>query len=168
MHKLIQPDAAYQTSYINYIDELGSEERYPFPLDFEHDDFKAMLQRIKDFQTGINLPDGYVPSTTYWLMQDDEIVGCTNVRHYLNSHIEHCGGHIGLGIRPRYRGQGFGKKLMKMSIEKAQLLGNDPIHIHCHSNNQASRSTIEACGGRLDSTIKVADAQVSRFLVWKS
>lgn len=45
--KLIKPSIKYQASYLSYIEELGDEERYPFPLDFDHRDFPAMLARFK-------------------------------------------------------------------------------------------------------------------------
>lgn len=165
MSNLIIPTADFEASYLSYIAELGDEERYPFPLDFEHHDFTAMLARIEAFRQGTNLPAGYVPSSTYWLMHENEMVGCTNIRHYLNAQIEHCGGHIGLSIRPSRRGQGFGVQLMQLSIAKAQQLGNSCVHIHCHAHNHASRMVIESCGGKLHSEVTIDDEHVLRFRV---
>ena len=45
---LVTPGMAWQVSYNSYIEELGEEERYPFPMDFDHHDFAAMLQKIAD------------------------------------------------------------------------------------------------------------------------
>ncbi|RUO65109.1 Predicted acetyltransferase [Pseudidiomarina planktonica] len=165
MPTLILPSADYQQSYINYIQELGNEERYPFPLDFDHSDFAALLKRIHNFSQGLNIPDGFVQSSTYWLVEDDEIIGCTNIRYRLNSQIEHCGGHIGLGIRPSYRGKGLGNKLLELSIDKARAFGIKTIHIHCHTHNAASRRMIESCGGQLHSCIEVDDEQISRYTI---
>jgi hypothetical protein len=33
---LILPSVEYKDSYIQYIIELGDEERYPFPVDFDY------------------------------------------------------------------------------------------------------------------------------------
>ncbi|WP_417656834.1 GNAT family N-acetyltransferase [Pseudidiomarina aestuarii] len=165
MYQLILPTADLQQSYIDYITELGDEERYPFPLDFDHSDFPALLQRIENFRLGIDIPEGFVQSTTLWLVSGNDIVGCTNIRHRLNAKIEHCGGHIGLGIRPRYRGQGLGIELMQRSINKAREFGVQTVHIHCHTDNEPSRRMIEACGGLLHSTITVGEEHVSRYLV---
>lgn len=101
MYQLILPTAKLKASYDAYISELGSEERYPFPLDFDHSDFAAMLARIEGIRNGTQVPDGFVQSSTYWMVDGDEIIGCTNIRHRLNAQIEHCGGHIGLSIRPQ-------------------------------------------------------------------
>jgi hypothetical protein len=73
--ELVRPSTKYESSYRAYIVELGDEERYPFPLDFDHKDFPALLRRLNDFEAGRNLPEGYVPSSTYWLVEHGELVG---------------------------------------------------------------------------------------------
>jgi len=163
--KLILPTSKFEVSYRDYIDELGDEERYPFPLDFDHRNFAEMLARIEGFRSGEAVPAGMVQSSTYWLIDNDQILGCSNIRHRLNQQIEHAGGHIGLSIRPSHRGKGLGKILLNMSLKKAQTLGIDDIHIHCYSNNHSSRAMIEACGGVLSSTVQDGDAVVCRYLI---
>lgn len=163
--QLILPGADYEKSYKTYIHELGDEERYPFPLDFDHGDFSAMLARIDNFRHGIDLPDGFVAATTYWLIDGDEIVGVTNLRHYLNDRIRHAGGHIGLGIRPSYRGKGLGTLLMQLSVVKAAEMGIKQIHVHCHKHNQASARMIKANGGTLDSEIEDDGEIIQRFII---
>lgn len=164
-HQLVLPSAKFEFSYRSYIRELGNEERYPFPLDFDHSDFAAMLRKLNDFHQGANIPEGFVPSTTYWLIINNELIGVTNIRHYLNERIRHAGGHIGLGIRPSARGQGFGNLLMQRSIEKAQALSINPVHIHCYNDNLASAQTIIRNGGVLDSEIEDGSKVVQRYLV---
>lgn len=162
---LINPTTKYKESYFEYILELGNEERYPFPLDFEHSDFAALLEKLADFKAGSNLPDGYVPSTTLWLVNDSELLGVTNIRHYLNENIKYCGGHIGLGIRPSYRGKGLGKLLMQQSIQYLKQQGVAPIHIHCYRDNLASASCIISNSGVLESEIRVNNHVVQRYIV---
>ena len=158
--KLIKPTLDYQASYLSYIEELGDEERYPFPLDFDHSDFNALLSQINDFEQGINLPIGYVPSSTYWLMDGDEIIGVSNLRHHLNDLLLEAGGHIGLSTRPSMRGQGLGIKLLQMTLEQASQMGIIEVHIHCYADNPASAKMIEACGGVFDSEFKPDDGPV--------
>ena len=162
---LIRPSMEYRPSYLKYIAELGDEERYPFPLDFDCSDFQRMLDKIDDFANGVNLPSGFVQSSTFWLVEANEIIGVTNIRHRLNRAIEHCGGHIGLGIRPSYRGKGLGRLLMQLSIEWLLKRGVDPVHIHCYKNNPASANTIIANGGTLHSELDMDHQVVQRFLV---
>jgi len=136
--ELILPRLEYEPSYGAYIGELGDEERYPFPLDFEHTDFAALLRRLGDFASGVDLPDGFVPSSTYWLVEGSELIGVSNLRHYLNDRIRHHGGHIGLSVRPSYRGRGLGNVLLSLTIQEARKKDIAPIHIHCHKSNTAS------------------------------
>lgn len=164
-YRLILPTDRLKTSYAAYINELGDEERYPFPLDFDHSDFAAMLARIEGIRNGTQVPDGFVQSSTYWMVDGDEIIGCTNIRHRLNAQIEHCGGHIGLSIRPQFRCKGLGNTLLLLSLKKARELGIDVAHIHCHSHNHASKAMIEACGGQLHSELQVDAELISRYRI---
>lgn len=162
---LIEPNIHYETSYLDYIEELGDEERYPFPLDFDHADFVKMLKRISEFAEGKNLPQGFVPSSTLWLVEDDQLIGVTNLRHYLNEKTTYCGGHIGIGIRPSFRDKGLGKYLMKLSIQALLNKGVTAIHIHCHKRNKASAKCITDNGGVFHSEVSVNEDIVQRFLV---
>lgn len=151
--KMVLPSHKYQGSYHQYIVELADEERYPFPLDFDHQNFELLLKKLADFANGINIPTSYVASETYWLVDGCELIGVANLRLSLNEAITYCGGHIGIGIRPSYRGKGFGNLLMGKVIEAAYSRGIKPLHIHCYKHNLASAKMIIANGGVLDSEI---------------
>jgi predicted acetyltransferase len=163
--ELILPRPEYEPSYGAYIQELGTEVRYPFPLDFEHKDFGALIRRLNDFANGLNLPAGFVPSSTYWLVEGGEILGVSNLRHRLNDRIRHHGGHIGLGVRPSYRGRGFGNLLLALTIQEARRRGIGKIHIHCHKSNTASAKMIARNGGLLDSEVSDEMEVIQRYLV---
>ncbi|GIU49745.1 GNAT family N-acetyltransferase [Shewanella algidipiscicola] len=163
--ELLLPIMQYQASYLSYIDELGDEERYPFPLDFEHHDFEAMLAKMARFAQGKDLPPGYAASTTLWLIYEGEIIGVTNIRHYLTTQIAHCGGHIGLSIRPSQRGKNWGKRLMQLSIEHLRQRGVVQVHLHCLQSNLASAKAIIRNGGMLDSEVNMKGQWVQRYVV---
>jgi hypothetical protein len=40
--ELVLPSAKYIQSYNEYIEELGDEVRYPFPMDFDHQDIAQL------------------------------------------------------------------------------------------------------------------------------
>lgn len=163
--QLVLPAIEYEESYRQYIEELRDEERYPFPLDFDHSDFAALLAKLERFRLGIDLAEGFVPATTYWLIDGDEIVGVSNLRHFLNDRIRHAGGHIGLGIRPAWRGKSLGNLLMELTLEKAAEQGINPVHLHCHKHNEPSARMIIANGGVLDSEISDEGEIVQRYVV---
>lgn len=163
--KLVKPTIEYQNSYISYIKELANEERYPFPLDFEYEDFVGLIAKLDGYADGSNVPENRVPSSTFWLIQNDEIIGVTNLRHYLNKEIEFCGGHIGLGIRPSFRGKGIGSFLMAESIKKLHSMGVKVVHIHCYKENLASSAMIIANGGCLISEFSEQNKVIQRYVV---
>lgn len=163
--ELVLPSDKYHQSYMSYIEELGNEERYPFTLDLDFNNFEELITQLNNFSLGKNLPPGAVPNTTFWLVDDNEIIGVTNLRHYLNKRIKHCGGHIGLGIRPSVRGKGLGKLLMQLSIEHLFNLGVKPIHIHCYKNNTSSAKAIKSNGGILSSEFTENNQVIQRYLV---
>jgi predicted acetyltransferase len=151
----VSPQSAFKASYVSYIEELGKEERYPFPLDFDHSDFEAMLRRNEDFEQGLRLPDGFVPSSTWWLVEGESILGVSNLRHFLNDDIAFVGGHIGLGIRPSCRNKGLSKTLLKLTLQQALLRNMKDVHIHCYSSNAASKAMIIRCGGTFHSEVEL-------------
>ncbi|WP_088329560.1 GNAT family N-acetyltransferase [Lacimicrobium sp. SS2-24] len=162
--KLITPAHHYQPSFQGYIQELGEEERYPFVLDLDATDFEAYLIRLQEIEQGTNLPTGHMPSSTYWLMEDDELIGVSNLRHGLNDTIRHLGGHIGLSIRPSRRGQGLSKILLQQTIDKASAMGIESLHIHCYRHNTASARMIMACGGVLESEVILEQESESKIV----
>ncbi|KXJ61836.1 MAG: hypothetical protein AXW14_07905 [Alteromonas sp. Nap_26] len=191
-YQLVTPSAHFESSYHEYIVELGNEERYPFVLDFDATDFQAYLARVEDFRQGVNLPDGYVASTTYWLVCGNTLLGVANLRQYLNTVIAHVGGHVGVGIRPSCRRKGLSHLLLKWVCEIASEQGiGEPVsgsdsakatqphhqqsnstkhlHVHCYTSNTASKRMIKSVGGVLHSTVLVNSKQgstsVSRFVI---
>lgn len=164
---LILPNSEYEHSYREYIAELGNEERYPFQLDLDCHDFDALLQRLGQFSEGIDVPPGFVASSTYWLVDGPALVGVSSLRHTLNERIRECGGHIGMSIRPSHRGRGLGTKLLSLTLDRARGIGIGEVHIHCHKSNEASGRMIVRNGGVLHSEIAVGDpvAIVQRYVV---
>ncbi|WP_395338922.1 GNAT family N-acetyltransferase [Ningiella sp. W23] len=155
--QLTAPHAQFEQSYRDYIQELGDEERYPYPMDLPFDDFAVFVSTLKGYDKGIKLPHNLVPNSTYWLISNNEIVGCSHLRHHLNAALEHAGGHIGLGIRPRYRNKGLSTILLRQTLDKAREKGIDDVHIHCYADNLASKRMIEACGAKLHSQVFLSE-----------
>lgn len=157
MGSLVKPTIEFEQSYRSYIRELGDTERYPFPLDFEYDDFAALIDRLSNYSAGIGVPDGYAPSSTFWLMEDDEIVGVSNLRHRLNESTKLLGGHIGFGVRPSAQNRGVGKELLDRTLEQALAMDIHDIYLVCLKANIASSSVIVSCGGELEAEYTVPE-----------
>lgn len=164
---LVKPHLRFKESYNNYINELADEERYPLTMDFDHTNFDSFLNKLKEYENGESLQEGYVANITYWLVEGSEIIGVSNLRPKLNEQIQYCGGHIGLGIRPSKRRNDFGSKLLELTIQEAWKLGLTELHIHCYKTNLASAKVIQANNGRLHSEI-TQDQVVQRYVVNKT
>lgn len=163
--KLVVPSIKHRQSYISYIEELGGEERYPFTLDLAYQNFDELLKQLNQYSLGQSLPDDVVQNSTFWLVENSAIIGVTNIRHHLNARIKHCGGHIGLGIRPSFRGKGLGNLLMELSIKHLINLGVNQVHIHCYKNNISSAKAITNSGGMLSSEFIEDNKIIQRYIV---
>ena len=164
---LVKPHLRFKESYRSYINELADEERYPLTMDFDHTNFDSFLNKLREYEKGEFLQEGHVTNITYWLVDNNEIIGVSNLRPKLNEQIQYCGGHIGLGIRPSKRGQNFGSKLLEFTIQEAWKLGLTELHIHCYKSNLASAKVIQANNGYLHSEITL-DQVIQRYVVNKT
>ena len=105
---LVRPSARFRDSYRGLVSEFvgAGETLIPFTLAFAHDDFDEFLSRLDSCARGIDLPEGFVAHSTFWLVRDQaEVTGVSNIRHSLTVALRREGGGIGYGIRPSARRQ---------------------------------------------------------------
>lgn len=113
--------------------------------------FKLSLPRQVQISQGIDLSEGYVPQTIYWMYVDGHPVAYGKLRHRLNDKLMKYGGHIGYMVRPSERGKGYGKLFLSEMIKEARAKGIDEILITCDEVNIRSRQVIEGNHGKLES-----------------
>ena len=120
-------------------------------------DFAGYLAAITDQRGYITLATGErvrkVPFSLHWLCEDDVFIGEASIRHQLNAHLLQEGGHIGYGIRPSRRRQGYGKRILALALAECRRLGIERVLVTCLDANIASAKIIEANGGRLENLI---------------
>ncbi|RYJ00012.1 MAG: GNAT family N-acetyltransferase [Actinomycetales bacterium] len=95
----------------------------------------------------VELPEGRVHCTYFWITDDGEVVGFLALRHRLTAWLLEEGGHIGYGIRPSRRGQGHASRALGLAVTAAAGLGLERVLVTCDEDNVGSRRTIERCGG---------------------
>jgi predicted acetyltransferase len=93
---------------------------------------------------------GYVPSTTWWWVDEGGYLGRIAVRHRLTPFLLEVGGHIGYDIRPSARLRGHATAMLRAVLPHAQALGIDPALLTCDHDNVGSRKVIEANSGVLE------------------
>jgi predicted acetyltransferase len=131
--------------------ESGDEAYVKEHADAERD-FDQYVQDLADMKKGLGLKEGYVPQSTFWLVDSDgRVIGVSRLRHHLSPQLEDEGGHIGYDIRPSCRREGFGTLILAKTLLRAAELGLRRVLVTCDHDNLPSRRIIENNGGRLSS-----------------
>ncbi len=128
------------------------------------EEFKEWVEKQIGFSKGKNLPDGYVPSTTYVLYIDEKPVGVGDLRHYLCPSLERDGGHIGLQILPQCRGKGYGNILIQEMLKKAKEMGIDTTLVFNHDDNVPAWKTSEKMGGKLAAINEINGVKIRKYV----
>ena len=99
--KLIVPSLKYKDSFLDALMEFEKTKEagfWKFP-DETPRTLESYIERILNHSEGADLPDNWVPCTSYWLIdENNEFVGHINIRHRLNDFLTNFGGHIGYAI----------------------------------------------------------------------
>ena len=107
-----------------------------YGYDFEQ--FKDWVKTKADWTEGKNLPEGFVPDTTFVLEDEGEYVGAFNLRHQLNDFLREGPGHIGYCVAKKYRGKGYATKGLALTLEKAKELNIYEAYLSVNKDNPAS------------------------------
>ena len=167
--KLIKPTVKLKNEFLEMVEEYlaADENREDWRFEQALDGFEKYVQKFLDYAKGRNLPKGWVPDTTLWLVKNNTIVlGRTSIRHRLNPFLEKRGGHIGYYIRPSQRAKGYGNLILVLSLEKAKELGIKQVLVTCNDNNIASARIIENNGGKLADKVKTEYAKYLTRRYW--
>lgn len=127
--------------------ELDRIDRDPTAFLMSLDDPKAKGEPIL-MTDGTTRPR--LPGFRRW-MWDGAFCGSIGFRWQdgTNALPDYCPGHIGFGVVPWKRGQGYAAKALAALLPDARGRGLTYVEITTSPENIASRRTIEACGGVL-------------------
>ena len=143
------PTLEDKEKWIEYIKEYRLDNPKAKPLSYTGDiNYEEWLSKIEKEHKGIDLQPGRVPSSVYFLMNGDRIVGNLSIRHNIdNDFLSLYGGHIGYGVRPTERRKGYATIMLNLALEKCDELGLENIMVSCKEDNVGSAKTIENnCG----------------------
>ena len=141
---------------LRFLQDIVREEDImvaPAPKDIDESTYPGWLRIKADTAKGLNMPEGYVPCTTYWVIYENRIIGLANIKHYLNNFLRKKGGHIGIALAKEYRGRGIGYDTARLLVEKARSeFGIEDILMTNEPGNTASRRLCEKLGAELTDT----------------
>lgn len=166
--RLVEPTASLEGPFIDFMNDWKTtgEKRVPFFLDFDYSDFPKYVQTLKNYSQGIDIPEGFVPHSTYWLIsEENRIIGVSNMRHTLTAKLLREGGNIGYGIRPSERKKGFATDLLRQTLLKAGELGLTKVLLTCDKLNTGSIGTILNNNGLFDSEEELDSRTVRRYWI---
>ena len=144
---LVEPIKKYQESFRNYVLAYRdiNDEHYYKRYEKSLENFQEYINDLYNYSLGINLSEGNVKYSTFWLIDNNVVVGVVRVRH---QEIKYAG-HIGYDISPYYRNKGYGTEILNLALEKAKEIGIKEAIITCNINNVASKKIIEKNNGKL-------------------
>lgn len=172
--KLVQPSTEYKDSFVQAVKEFKADSQNSWRAVKYKDlsveelerDFGTFVDRELSRSKGENLPEGHVPSTDFWLVDNDEFVGRISIRHQLTPFLLTVGGHIGYDIRPSKREKGYGNKILELALPEAKKLGIDRALLTCDVTNIASRKIIEKNGGVLENQVPNPETGIDKLRFW--
>lgn len=135
-------DSDYRKTYELFMTFAENENGFVNSVyGYTYEQFLEWIGKKRNWSEGRELPENFVPDTTYVLSDGKNYVGAFNLRHYLNDFLREGPGHIGFCISPEYRGKGFGSEGLRLTLEKAKEMGIDEAYLSVNKDNAASLRT---------------------------
>ena len=104
----------------------------------------------------INLPEDWVPYTTYILYINNIPVGYGRIRHSSTEYLETVVGvgNLGYGVAKEYRGKGYGNILFKELLKRCKDHGYNEIRLFPLKTNEATIKIMIKNGGKIIGNFK--------------
>lgn len=162
--RLIKPSVNLKEQYIDYFIEweLVGEKMKPGILrKMNPNYFEEMMKALQEIEFPHNVQKGTVPESVYWLVDEKKrILGAVTIRHSLTEPMLNTEGHIGAGIRPTERRNGYGEKLLELTLDKMQKMGFEKALVTCNEDNIGSEKAIIKNGGIKDTDFLEAHGNI--------
>lgn len=114
-------------------------------------EYKKWLEKENNYSKGKELPEGWIPATTYFLYIDEIPVGYGRIRHSSSEYLENVvgAGNLGYAISKQYRGKGYGDLLFKELLSKCKKFGYSEIKLFPYKDNEATVRIMLKNGGEI-------------------
>lgn len=128
---------------------------------FVFHDFGTLTDEVVDLTVAAHVErdpaEGLAPAYGFYIHPHGlkEIAGRIYLRLVNSTYVHLYAGHIGYGVFPRFRGQGYAARACQVVRPVAKHHGFDALWITCNPDNWASRKTCERIGANLVEIIEV-------------
>ena len=152
---LEKPEQKHKREAILFVNEFKKNKEHingSGYLDKYYNDYNSWLKLIDKYEHKQTCPKNISPGYTYFLLKktSKKIIGIINIRTACkNKYVYLHGGNIGYSIRPTERKKGYGKKILKLGLDKCKKIGMNSVTIIASEDNYASRKIIEFNNGQL-------------------
>lgn len=162
------PTIEDREKWIEYIKEYCSDDSNAKPLSCTKDlNYEKWMEQITGEHNSKDLFKGRIPSSVYFLMDGDKIVGHLSIKHNINNYfLSLYGGHIGCGVRPSERRKGYASIMLHLALEKCKDLGLENVMVTCREDNIGSAKTIENNFGILKEVIYIPEENCNFKKYW--
>ena len=154
--EIIRPKENFFIEYLNACKE-SYENNITEWMPFEPDHFDVwkehILEAYDNYEKGIDIPEGFPRTYTYWCVEGDTFIGEIQIRPFLSENEAQNWGHIAYAIRYSQWNKGYGTRLLKAALDKLREFGVSNIYIACHKTNAISIKVIEKNGGSFINSI---------------
>jgi predicted acetyltransferase len=128
-------------------------------------DVPAFIALLNRRARGQDIPNGWVPEATFWVIESGQVVGELELRHPLNEWLQQVGGNIGYLTHPEHRNQGVATFALREGLRILAGMGVHQALDTCRNDNVASVRVIEKCGGvRIEDSKAIGPAR-RRYLL---
>ncbi len=155
--RLVRPSERYRETFLHGLGEFRAEG-LPW---WTGGDFASIEQDFGTFvkkkrEDSRRRADGFVPALHLWAIVDGRFAGRISIRRELTPALRVEGGHIGYDTVPTFRGLGIATEMLRKALPIARKLGLGEVLLTCNDTNAASIRVIEANGGVLVATKRLA------------
>lgn len=157
--RLVLPDSAYLSSYVEALREGFRFGLHPQPNDkeideIEHDPTAHFLSLNLQsgrwpYQAGLEVERSQFPFSYLWAVEGYSFIGAATLHFSLNDFLEQQAGNLGYAVRPSLQRRGYAKKICALQLDMMRQLGLASVLVMAGEWNEGSWRVIEANGGRL-------------------
>ncbi|WP_066186054.1 GNAT family N-acetyltransferase [Gracilibacillus timonensis] len=172
MYQLVKPSLAYVEQIAAYKESFQQHNEKMHGSNFlsKADSIEQWIKDVDIFWDKATVPEGLAPCGTWILIResDQQLLGISNLRFELSTvFLQQYAGHIGYSIKPTERGQGYGTKILELTLKEAQKKAIAEVLLICGDDNISSAKVIEANNGKLEKKVwdEVDEEWIRRYWI---